>query len=230
MTDTLLVIEDDLAFCDLLQFILTKKGFRVEVVHDAITGLQKTYTLQPDAVILDIMLPDLDGWQACSRLREMSDVPIIMLTALDTAEYVVKGLNLGADAYLIKPVSPEELAARVRAVLHWAARSRTNRSDSQGSRFTYENLVVDFDRQEVTVDGQWVYLTPAEFRLLTVLIQHKGRLLPHKFLLREVWGPEFSGGIDFLRLYISYLRRKLEKDPTKPHLIHNEWGIGYRFG
>jgi len=230
MTDTLLVIEDDLAFCDLLRFILTKKGFQVEVVHDAITGLQKTYTLQPDAIILDIMLPDLDGWQACSRLREMSDVPIIMLTALDTAEYVVKALNLGADAYLIKPIPPEELSARVRAVLHWAARSRTNRSDSQGSHFTYEKLVVDFDRQEVTVDGQWVYLTPAEFRLLTVLIQHKGRLLPHKFLLKEVWGPEFSGGIDFLRLYISYLRRKLEKDPTKPLLIHNEWGIGYRFG
>ena len=230
MTDTLLLIEDDLSLCTALQFLLTQKGFRVEVANNAVTGLQKAYTLQPDAIILDIMLPDLDGWQACSRLREMSDVPIIMLTALDTAEHVVKALNLGADSYIVKPVASEELAARIRAVLHWAAHSRTNRSDSQGSRFTYENLVVDFDRHEVTVDGREVYLSPTEFRLLTVLVQHKGRLLSHEFLLTEVWGPEFSGEIEYLRLYISYLRRKLEKDPTQPDLIHNEWGIGYRLG
>lgn len=227
MPDTLLVIEDDLASCDLLQLILTRKGFRVEVVHDASTGLQKIYSLQPDGIILDIMLPDLDGWQACAYLREISDVPIIILTALDVAEYVVKGLNLGADAYLIKPVAPEELAARVRTVLHWAARTRTS-NNGQDSHFSYKTLEVDFDQQEVTVEGQRINLTPAEFRLLTVLIQHKGRLLPHQFLLREVWGPQFSGGSDYLNRYISYLRRKLEKDPAKPELIHNEWGVGYR--
>ncbi|MBE7551980.1 MAG: response regulator transcription factor [Anaerolineales bacterium] len=229
MSGTLLVIEDDLDSCDLLQLILTRKGFQVEMAYDASTGLQKSSTLQPDGIILDLMLPDLDGWQACARLREMSDVPIIILTALDVAEYSIKGLELGADAYLVKPVAPEELVARVRAVLRRASRLRTRRGDGQGSLFTYKKLVVDFDRQEVTVAGQRVHLTPAEFRLLTVLVQHKGRLLPHQFLVRQVWGPEFSGGVDYLHRYINYLRRKLEKDPSQPELIHTEGEIGYRF-
>lgn len=230
MSDTLLIIEDDLAFCELLRFILTKQGFQIEAAHSALTGLQRAYALQPDAVILDIMLPDLDGWQTCARLRERSDVPIIMLTALGAVENVVKGLNLGADAYLVKPVTADELSTRIRTVLRRATHSNTDEGSRGEVIFTYDNLVVDFDRHEVTVDGQRVSLRPTEFRLLAVLIHHQGRMLPYGFLLREVWGPEYIDEMDYLRLYIRYLRRKIEKDPTKPSLIHNEWGVGYRFG
>jgi two-component system, OmpR family, KDP operon response regulator KdpE len=236
MTETLLLIEDDITLCEALRFMLTKKGFTVEVANNAITGLQKAYAVKPDAIILDIMLPDMDGWQTCARFREMSDVPIIMLTALGSEENVVKGLNLGADDYIIKPVTAEELSARVRALLRRVSRSSGPGSSSSGGGngrgpiFTYENLIIDFDKHEVTVDGNRVDLSPTEFRLLAVLVRHKGRMLPHEFLLTEVWGPEYVGEIDYLRLYISYLRRKVEKDPSKPNLIHNEWGVGYRFG
>ncbi len=232
MTETLLLIEDDITLCEALRFMLTKKGFQVEVANSALAGLQKAYAVKPDAVILDIMLPDMDGWQTCARFREMSDVPIIMLTALGSEENVVKGLNLGADDYIIKPVTAEELSARVRALLRRVTRSTVTNSsgNGRGPIFSYENLVIDFDKHEVTIDNKRIDLSPTEFRLLSVLVRHKGRMLPHEFLLTEVWGPEYVGEIDYLRLYISYLRRKIEKDPSKPNLIHNEWGVGYRFG
>lgn len=234
MSDTtLLLIEDDVALSETLRFMLAKKGFQVEVANDAISGLQRAYAVKPDAIILDVMLPDMDGWQTCSRFREMSDVPIIMLTALGSEKDIVKGLNLGADDYIVKPVTAEELAARVNALLRRVSRSSVNSSASgSGNRriLTCDYLVIDFDKHEVTVDGNRVDLSPTEFRLLSVMARHQGRMLPHEFLLNEVWGQEYIGEIDYLRLYISYLRRKIEKDPSKPSLIHNEWGIGYRFG
>lgn len=231
MSETLLLIEDDITLCKALRFMLTKKGFEVEVAHDAFTGLQKSYAVKPDAIILDIMLPDIDGWQACARFREMSDVPIIMLTALDSAENVVKGLNLGADTYLVKPITAEELSARVRALLRRV--SRSNSPNSRNGRrpiLTHENVVIDFDKHKVIIDDKRVDLSPTEFRLFSILVHHKGHMLPYEFLLAEVWGPEYIGEIDYLRLYISYLRRKVEKDPAKPALIHNEAGVGYQFG
>jgi two-component system KDP operon response regulator KdpE len=233
MTDTLLLIEDDVALSETLRFMLTKKGFQVEVANDAISGLQKAYAVKPDAVILDVMLPDMDGWQTCSRFREMSDVPIIMLTALGSEKDVVKGLNLGADDYIVKPVTADELSARVHALLRRISRSNVNPTGNTRPRkaiLTCDYLTIDFDKHEVTVDGKRIKLSPIEFRLLSVMARHQGRMLPHEFLLNEVWGQEYIGEIDYLRLYISYLRRKIEKDTSKPGLIHNEWGIGYRFG
>jgi two-component system KDP operon response regulator KdpE len=232
MSVKLLLIDDDVSLCEAVRFMLTKKGFEVEVAHSAISGLQKAYALKPDIVILDIMLPDMDGWQTCRRFREMSDVPIIMLTALGSEENVVEGLNLGADDYIVKPVTADELAARIRALLRRVSRSHISGSNGRGREpiLTYDNLVIDFDKHEVTVDGKRIDLSPTEFRLLSVLSRHKGRVLPHEFLLTEVWGPEYVGEVDYLRLYISYLRRKVEKDPSKPSLIQNEWGVGYRFG
>jgi DNA-binding response OmpR family regulator len=231
MAETLLLIEDDVALSETLRFMLTKKGFQVETANDAITGLQKAYAVKPDAIILDVMLPDMDGWQTCSRFREMSDVPIIMLTALGSEKDVVKGLNLGADDYIVKPVTAEELAARVNALLRRVSRSSMNSGgSSRNSILKCDYLTIDFDKHEVTVDGKRVDLSPTEFRLLSVMARHQGRMLPHEFLLNEVWGQEYIGEIDYLRLYISYLRRKIEKDSSKPSLIHNEWGIGYRFG
>jgi two-component system KDP operon response regulator KdpE len=176
------------------------------------------------------MMPEMDGWQACRRLREMSDVPILLLTALDSGDDVVRGLNLGADDYVTKPVAFEILVARTRALLRRRAGARLPGSHSRAPMLTHENLVIDFRQHKVSLDGERVELSPTEFRLLAVLARHQGRVLPHEFLLSEVWGSEYVGELDYLRLYVSYLRRKLEKDPRNPDLIHNEWGIGYRFG
>jgi DNA-binding response OmpR family regulator len=177
------------------------------------------------------MLPDIDGWQVCSKLRAMGDVPIIMLTALNGQSTMVKGLELGADDYIVKPVTADELAARIRALLRRVARTGRDQTIVQQSKiFSYDYLAVDLDKHQVTVDGQPVSLSPTEFRLLSVLVRNQGRMLPYHFLLDEVWGPEYVGELDYLRLYISYLRRKIEKAFSKPSLIHNEWGVGYRFG
>jgi two-component system KDP operon response regulator KdpE len=231
MTETVLLIEDDVVLSETLRLTLTKKGFSVEVAGDAISGLQKAYATKPDVILLDINLPGMDGWQACTRFREMSDVPIIMLTALDSDENVVKGLDMGADDYIIKPVTVAELTARIRALLRRVARTGTGKSSRSGGQILrFDYLIIDFDKHEITVDGNRVDLSPTEFRLLSVMARHKGRMLPHEFLLNEVWGPEYRGDIDYLRLYVSYLRRKIEKKVSKPSLIHNEWGVGYRFG
>jgi two-component system KDP operon response regulator KdpE len=230
MTTKILLIEDDFVLSGTMRLMLTKKGFTVEVAGDAITGLQKAYALRPSVILLDIMLPGMDGWQALSRFREMSDVPIIMLTAVGSGENIVKGLDMGADDYIVKPVTAEELTARIRALLRRVSLSGNGNGERRGQILTIDYLTIDFDKHEVSVDGNRVDLSPTEFRLLSVLARNKGRMLPHGFLLNEVWGPEYTGDIDYLRLYISYLRRKLEKDLKKPSLIHNEWGVGYRFG
>jgi DNA-binding response OmpR family regulator len=230
MSATILLIEDDYILSETLRLMLTKKGFKVEVAGDAIAGLQKAYAVKPEVIVLDIMLPGMDGWQACARFREMSDVPIIMLTAIGSDENIVKGLDMGADDYIVKPVTAEELTARIRALLRRVSLAGGNNNHRRGQILSYDYLTIDFDKHEVTVDGQRIDLSPTEFRLLSVLARNKGRMLPHEYLLNEVWGPEYTGDIDYLRLYVSYLRRKLEKDAKKPSLIQNEWGVGYRFG
>lgn len=229
MAAKLLLIDDDLFFCQHLQMTLSNRGFQLEVAHDAISGLRKAYASVPDLVLLDIMLPNMDGWEACRRFREMSDVPIIIVSALGSTEDVVRGLDLGADSYLVKPVTAEELTARIRAVLRRSAVSNFN-SDGRQPIFSFRQLVIDFDKRLVTTDGERVGLTPTEFRLLSVLTRHKGRVLSHRFLLLEVWGADYLGQMDTLHLYISYLRQKIERDPSKPKLIFNERGVGYRFG
>ena len=234
MSTSVLIIDDDKLLCEALQLMLSKMDFQVEIAYDAISGLRKAYSFKPEVILLDVMMPNMDGWQTCQRFREMSDVPIIMLTALDSQENVVKGLDLGADDYIVKPVIASELAARIRAVLRRTARSTVPGGNGNGSHrepiFQQDGLVIDFDKYEVMVDEERADLTPTEFRLLSVLVKYRGRVLPHEFLLTEVWGSEYVGEIDYLRLYVSYLRRKLEKDKSKPSLIHNEWGVGYRFG
>ncbi len=229
MTAKILIIDDDVLLCEVLNLTLTRLNFRVKVAHDAITGLQKAYEFKPDAIVLDIMMSGMNGWQACCRFREMTDAPIIMLTALGGQKNIVKALNLGADSYVVKPVTPKELAARIRAILRRAYRPN-GKSNKQILVLTQNNLKIDLDKHEVTLDGKRVELSPTEFRLLSVLARYRGRLLSHKFLLKEVWGKEYEGEVDCLRLYISYLRRKIEKAPSNSSLIYNEWGTGYRFG
>ncbi len=223
----ILIIDDDRLLCEVLQLLLTEMGFEVEVANDAITGLQKADAFKPDVILLDIMMPSMSAWQTTQHFREMSDAPIIMLTTLDSQEKVVKGLDLGAADYIVKPVVGNKLAARIRAVLLRA--HLTKNSIDEGTTFTQGKLKIDFDKSKVTIDGEQIDLSPTEFRLLSVLARYKGQVLPHEFLLTEVWGPEYMGETAHLRLYISHLRRKLERDRTE-NLIQNEWGIGYRFG
>jgi len=231
MSESLLLIEDDAVLRKTLQLVLTQKGFEVEIANDGKSGLKKAYASSPDVVILDIMLPDMSGWEVCTRFREMSDVPIIMLTALGNSDDVVKGLDMGADDYLIKPVTAEELSARIRAVIRRVYGLNGNSGNNEPHQiYSYDRLAIDFFRREVTVDGRRIELTPIEYQLLSVLVRHQGRLLPHSFLLSQVWGSDYTQEIDYLRLYVSYLRRKIEKDPANPSLIHSEWGVGYRFG
>jgi two-component system KDP operon response regulator KdpE len=225
-----LFIDDDLDLCELIKLMLTRIGFEVETANNGLEGLKKAYTYKPEVIVLDVMMPDMDGWQTCKRFREMTDVPIIMLTALGSQEEVIKGLNLGADDYLVKPITADELAARIRALLRRMSRSDTENGRKSRPIFSQDDLVIDLDKYEVTRGGQRIDLSPTEFKLLSVLVKYKGRVLPHEFLLTEVWGVEYVSEIDYLRLYISYLRRKLEDDPSNPTLIHNEWGVGYRFG
>ncbi len=229
MKARVLFIDDDLDLCELIALMLKQLNFEVETANNGIEGLKKAYTFKPDVVVLDVMMPDMDGWQTCQRFREMTDVPIIMLTALGSQEEVIKGLNLGADDYLVKPITADELGARIKAVLRRVTRTETNGKKATPI-FSQGNLLIDLDKYEVKLDNNRIDLSPTEFKLLSVLVKYKGRVLPHEFLLTEVWGPEYVGEIDYLRLYISYLRRKIEKDPSNPNFIHNEWGVGYRFG
>jgi two-component system KDP operon response regulator KdpE len=229
----ILVIDDDPDWCELLRCKLSRAKFQVELAHNGMTGLQKAYTFGPDIILLDVMMPQMDGWQTCQRFRELTQAPIILLTALDSATDKIKGLNLGADDYLVKPFNWEELEARIQAALRRASRSSTNGKDYYHRSkpiFAQDTLVINQDKHEVTLDGQRINLTPIEFRLLSTLAKHKGRVLPHSYLLTEVWGSEYLNELNSLRLYISYLRRKIEEDPANPRYIHSEWGIGYRFG
>jgi two-component system KDP operon response regulator KdpE len=230
MNKSVLLIDDDASFCVFLRLVLSQKGLQVYVAHDAISALRKVYSLKPDVILLDVMLPEMDGWQACRRIRELSNIPVIMLTALGSAKNVVHGLDLGADDYMVKPVAANELVARIHALLRRADQSDSPGEDRASTTINCDNLVIDLGRHKVTVDGKPVDLTPTEFRLLSVLARHKGRVLPHEYLLREVWGPDHVEALDYLRLYISYLRRKIGRELSRSSLIHSEWGIGYRFG
>lgn len=228
-TTTILVVDDDVELCELLKLTLSRYSLNVEVAHDGLAGLQKLYQTTPNLILLDIMMPHLDGWEACQRIREMTDVPIIIMSALNRQDAIVRGLNLGADDFICKPVTPEALLARIKAVLRRVARSK-NMTGPNLPVVTEDNVEVDLYKYEVKVDGRRISLSPTEFRLLAVLAKNKGRVMTHNILLKEVWGLDHVGEVDHLRLYISYLRRKLERNPAHPRLIQTEWNVGYRFG
>ncbi|MFZ5917863.1 MAG: response regulator transcription factor [Chloroflexota bacterium] len=225
MKQTVLIIDDDIDLTKIVQINLEREGFKTVVASSGVEGLQKAYSSQPDLVILDIMMPGMDGWTTCRRLREISDVPIIMLTARGMESDVVKGLELGADDYIIKPFGNKELLARINALLRRADASATKRPPI----YSDGELVVDFVKRMVTVRDEQVDLTPTEFKLLSTFVQNEGRVLPHRFLLTQVWGPEYADEVNYLKLYVRYLRQKIEKDPSNPAYILTEWGVGYRF-
>lgn len=225
MADKILVIDDEETTVQLLTYLLEKRGFEVIKAYSAEDGLRKAYRHQPDLVLLDIMMPDMDGWEVCKRMREMSDVPIIFLTAKGEVKDVVRGLEMGADDYVVKPYDNDELVARIKAHLRRAPKPNM----SEELTFNGGDFRINFMNREVRVRNETKHLTPKEFNLLGVLVRNAGRVVPRNELVTEAWGEEYGDAIDSLKLYIHYLRQKLETDPERPEYILTSRGVGYRF-
>jgi two-component system KDP operon response regulator KdpE len=231
MAKKILVIDDDWAMVRLVSQVLTQKGYEVLEANNGQEGLRLLFSHKPDVVLLDVVMPTMDGWQACSRIRDISPtIPVIMLTGeRKTEEDVARGLDYGADDYLIKPVGNKELVARVQAILRRA--ELPSYLDEKGKKITFGDdfLTVDVAERKVTVNGEKVKLTPIEFRLLALLLENAGRILTHQQLLEKVWGWEYTDDLDYVRIYISHLRRKIEPEHALPKYIVTEPGVGYYF-
>jgi len=225
MAEKILIIDDEEMTVQLISILLERRGYEVIKAYRAEDGLRKAYRSHPDLILLDIMMPDMDGWEVCRRLRELSDVPIIFLTAKDDVRDVVKGLEMGADDYIIKPYDNNELIARIKAHLRRAPKP----SVSEELVFDAGNFRINFISREVRVRGNPIHLTPKEFNLLGVLARNAGRVITRTELVKEAWGPEYGDAIDSLKLYIHYLRQKVEPDPEHPTYILTSRGVGYRF-
>lgn len=222
----ILLAEDEVALRDFISRNLRVRGFEV---HEASNGLEAVALWErenPHLLILDIMMPRMDGLEVCRRVREQSAVPIIVLTALDAESDKVTALDLGADDYLTKPFGVEELLARVRAVLR---RTQGEVMPSAGGVKQFGDLAIDLAGHIVRLQGAEVRLSPIEFSLLEQLVVHVGKVLSHRILLQRIWGPEYGGEAEYLRVYINRLRQKLERDPAHPCYLLTEPGIGYRF-
>jgi DNA-binding response OmpR family regulator len=205
---------------------LELEGFKVFAAGNGVEALDMVRKYILDLIILEIMMPQLDGFETLRMLREFSTVPVIMLTAKSEEEDRVRGLELGADDYVTKPFSPRELVSRVRAVLR---RTEMVTGAKHGPIQVDDYLKLDFDRHEIWVNGQLVSLRPTEYRLLYYLVQNAGWVVSHDQILTHVWGYEYRDQPHYVRLYINYLREKIEKDPSNPQYILTERGIGYRF-
>jgi DNA-binding response OmpR family regulator len=217
-------VDDEPRFVRLTEANLQTEGYQVLKAKNGMQAVETTVSEKPDLVLLDVMMPEMDGFQACERIREFSNVPIIMLTAKGEEDQRVKGLNLGADDYIVKPFSASEMLARVRAVLRRAKRSAGEVGESV---FTRGELHIDFARAEVRLAGEAISLSATEYRLLLQFAHNAGKILTAEELLRNVWGPEYSEEKEILWVSISRLRQKLEKDPKNPELIVTHSGEGY---
>jgi len=222
----ILVVDDEPRMIQFIRMNLELEGYRVTQAGNGLEALNKTRDELPDLVILDVMMPELDGFETLRMLREVSSVPVIMLTVKADEDDKVKGLGLGADDYVTKPFSPRELAQRVRAVLR---RTETAAPVEKSILRIDDYLQVDFNRRIVIAGGKEVKLRPTEYRLLYHLVNNPGWVLTHEQLLSKVWGYEYREESQYLRLYITYLRQKIEPDPAHPRYILTERGVGYRF-
>jgi DNA-binding response OmpR family regulator len=220
-----LVVDDDPKIVELIRLYLEKDGYRVFAAHDGLEALDLARHKRPDLVLLDLMLPGLDGFDVCRILQAESDVPIVMLTARTTDDDKLAGLELGADDYITKPFNPREVVARVRAVLRRAGRESSNGP----AELRFAGLVIDRRRHEVQVRGEPADLTPTEFRLLEVLAQEPGRAFTRAELLDSVLGYDFEGFERTIDVHVKNLRKKIEPDPGEPVYVHTVYGVGYRF-
>ena len=232
MEQKILVIEDDATLREALAYNLARQGYAIDTADNGLTGLDLARRINPDLILLDLMLPGMDGFDVCRIVRQELSTPIIILTARDDEIDRVLGLEIGADDYLTKPFSMRELMARVKANLR---RVRLDQGDTEaqaddktkGVRFG--NLELDFLRREVRIDGEPIAMKPKEYELLVFLVKSKGHMLSRDFILERVWGWEFGGGSRTVDVHIRWLREKIETDPAKPSRIITVRGAGYRF-
>jgi len=219
-----LIVDDEIGIRRFLRVTLAARGYRVAEAAGANEALDALAALHPDVVILDLGLPDRDGLEVLSELREWSPVPVVVLSAREREEEKVRALDHGADDYLTKPFGTEELVARIRVALRHAEARATD----EDAVFRAHGLTVDLARRRVAVEGNEVHLTPIEYKLLAALVLNAGRVMTHRQLLQRVWGPEYGDENHYVRVYMAQLRRKIEGDSARPRLIHTEPGVGYR--
>ena len=222
----ILVVDDEKRMVRFIQLNLEQDGFQVLTAYNGKEALEQVRTQLPDLILLDIMMPDISGFEVLKRIREVNTVPVIMLTAKGEEDDRIQGLELGADDYITKPFSPREMVSRIRAVLR---RTRSFKEDQIDLIKVDDRLTIDFSRREVWVEGKIVDLRPTEYRLLYHLVKNAGWVNTHEQLLSKVWGFEYQDEPHYVRLYVNYLRKKLEQDPSNPKYILTERGVGYRF-
>jgi two-component system KDP operon response regulator KdpE len=226
MKKRILVVDDEPRMRRFVRMNLDLEGYEVIEAENGLIALNKVRDEMPDLVLLDVAMPELDGFETLEHIREVSAVPVIMLTVKSDEEDRIRGLDLGADDYVTKPFSPRELSSRIRAVLR---RAEPAKSSVEEPLVVDEDLQIDFPRRAVIARGEHVKLRPTEYRLLLHLVENAGWIVPQETLLAKVWGPEYRDDNQLLRLYITYLRKKIEPDPANPRYILTERGVGYQF-
>jgi DNA-binding response OmpR family regulator len=221
-----LIIDDDSGFLYLTGLLFKKAGASVFTARDGLEGISQLFAHQPDLILLDVEMPGMDGFEVCKRIRQISETPIIFVTAINKEQEMLKGLEAGADDFLSKPFNPEILLARAAAVLR-----RSGRAESQAERLNFDNghLVIDFERHEVLVEGRRIKITPTEFSLLTYLVRNAGKVLTFEQILTRVWGNQYGGSPEYVHVYISQLRNKIEENPKQPRYLLTIHGVGYVF-
>ena len=225
-TGTVLLVEDERQMRRFLRLTLQSEGYAVIEAETAAEGLSQAATRNPDIILLDLGLPDMDGLEVIAKLREWTSLPVIVISARDQEGDKIKALDNGADDYLTKPFGAGELLARIRASLRHAAPKGAVQGEAL---FIAEDLKIDFLKRQVYRGNRELHLTPIEYRLLTVLVGNAGRVMTHRQLLKEVWGPPYIEQTHYLRVFMNQLRKKIEADSTRPRFLLNEPGIGYRF-
>ena len=225
MAEKILIVDDEPQMGMLLEMMLAREGYKVKSAQDGLNGLRLAYSFEPDLVLLDIMMPHMDGLTVLARLREFCQAPVIFLTAVGGVDSTIEGLDLGAADYITKPFARSELLARIRSVLR--RRMLPPSGDSQVLNLDNGNLVIDPGAYRVTVRGQDISLTPTEYELLLFLALNAGRVMTYEDILVEVWGLEYEGSETNVKVYVRRLRHKIEENPSEPRYIVNHWGVGY---
>ena len=228
MARNILVVEDDRNISDLIRMYLEKEGFDVRIAYDGGKAVEEYDRQAPDMVLLDIMLPVMDGWSVCAHIREKAKTPIIMLTAKSEVNDRITGLEMGADDYLVKPFGTSELLARIRTAIRHTRTTLSNTQIAQSGKFVTGDLTIDYDKHQVLMNGENAGLTVNEYKIVALLGKYAGKVLTYDFIIRELWGPKAKTDNQILRVNMANIRRKIEPTPGNPQYIFTEVGVGYR--